>query len=136
MTLKRQVYLTLSKEPLQINYPAGFKGAKSVDIDDPGFHISTHPRFLTDDEIEIAQSYILKLPYRQILGFTGCVLISPNDPLLQFDQARLDKLEQDNKLPNSRYAATGGERSLKERVLLIRENGYTGTGSKSLVSSK
>lgn len=127
---QRQVKLKNAKQPLHIPYPTGYKGPKSSG-EEKAFFLNTLPRFLYDEEITIAKDYVAKLPYPQSVISTGCILIG-NDPLLQFTQDELDNLEKENNLAATRQVPSGGERSLYERVLLIRETGYTGVGRKQL----
>lgn len=138
--LLKQAHLRVEREPLQIRYPEGFLGDKydggNPDFDDQEFHISTEPRFLSLDEIEIVRGYIKSLPYSQDLVLTGCVLIDEEDPLLGLDHDQLDALEKDQLLRSTRKPIGGGTRQLFERVLLIREAGYEGTGFKGLPGAK
>lgn len=121
-----QCHLRFAREPLQISYPRDFNGKKSISEDDPSFFISQEPRFLTNDEIGLVETYLPKLPYQQALVVTGCVMIDPDDPMLGYSHNRLDEVERRNKLPSSRYAPGGGERETRERVLIIRESGVLG----------
>lgn len=125
MTLS-QCHLRFAKEPLQIPYPRNFSGQKSVSEDDLGFFISQEPRFLTNDEIGLVRAYLPKLPYSQDLVLTGCVMIDSNDPMLDYSHDRLDEVERRHKLSSSRYAPGGGERAVRERVLIVRESGILG----------
>jgi hypothetical protein len=130
----KQVQLQNSREPLQIPYPPDFKGEKYAeqDSEEQEFYLSSEPRFLTKDEIEVAQEYLKTIWYSPKLSFTGCVMIDPEDPLLDFNHDQLDRIEKEQNLPSSRKHPTGGTRQMFERVLLIRERGYEGTGFKSL----
>lgn len=134
----KQAHLRTSREPLQIRYPDGFDGEKYAgeDEDDQEFYITTEPRFLTKDEIKLAREYIKTLSYPQELVLTGCTMIDPDDTLLDFDHDQLDELERTQGLPSTRKPPSGGTRQTFERVLLIREKGYEGTGFKSLEGSK
>jgi hypothetical protein len=135
-----QAHLRFGREPLQIPYPEDFEGDKydggNTDFDDAEIYISTEPRFFTPDEIEVVQEYLKTLLYSQELIETGCIMIDEDDPLLEFDHDQLDALEQDQSLPQTRKPIGGGTRQLFERVLLIREYGYRGTGFKGLPGAK
>jgi hypothetical protein len=132
--LLKQVQLQNPREPLQIRYPDDFTGEKHAgeDSEDLEFYISTEPRFLTNDEIDLVNEFLKKIPYPQKLVPTGCVMVDPDDPLWGFDHDRLDKVEKEQNLPSSRKHPNGGTRQLIERILLIRERGYEGNGLKSL----
>lgn len=123
------------KEPLQISYPRNFMGQKSGREADAEFHVSCEPRFLTPDEIEVAQTFIEKLPYTQALDKTGAVLIG-DDSLLEKDHDYLDDIEKAQSLSNTRFVSGTSERTVAERVLIIRERGYFGNGSKILDSKR
>ena len=130
-----EVCLIRAKEPLQIPYPRNFKGKKSVGLDHKEFHLSTLPRYVTEDEYQIAQDFVKKLQYSQEVQKTGAVQIGSDDPLIGKDQDYLDHVEEIAALPNTRLAPFGGERQTYERVLLIRERGYSGNGSQALPAS-
>lgn len=119
-------------EPLQIPYPDGYEGAKSVGKDDSEFYLSTLPRWVTPEELELANQYVSRLPYPQSVKRMGPVLIDENDPLLSCDHDALDQAEISAQAPNTRNAPGGGTRSIYERVLLLRETGYMGGSSKVL----
>jgi hypothetical protein len=135
-----QVHLRFNREPLQIRYPEDFEGDKydggNPDFDDTEFYVSTEPRFFSLDEISLIREYLKTLPYSQELVSTGCIMIDEDDPLLEFDHDQLDSLEQEQSLPPTRKPIGGGTRQLFERVLLIREAGYRGTGFKGLPGAK
>lgn len=131
----KQACLKRGLEPLQIPYPKNYEGQKSGSPSDREFHLSTQPRFLTEDEINIAQSFIAKLPYKQSLVLTGCVMVG-KDPLFEKNHTQLDAIEKSVGLPNTRYSSAGGERSVVERVLILREHGYEGHGSTQLLTAK
>ena len=138
--LLKQAQLRIGREPLQIRYPEDFQGDKydggNLDFDDNEFYVSTEPRFFSSDEIEIIREYLKDLPYPQDLVLTGCTMIDEEDPLLDLDHEQLDALEKDQLLPLTRKPIGGGTRQLFERVLLIREVGYEGTGFKGLSGVK
>lgn len=115
-------------EPLQIPYPKDWNKPKSVEPDDPSIHISTVPRFLNEYEVALVKEFCQKLSYSQNLVLTGAKLVDRNDPLLNFDHDQLDQIERFVNLPNTRRA-NGGERQTYERVLIIRERGYEGSGN-------
>lgn len=132
--MKKQVYLKSNKEALQISYPLGFEGEKSLDPDDTEIHLNSAPRWLTGDEVAIVKDYLKSLPYLQELLFTGAVLIDESDPLLTLSLEQLDEMEATENLPSTKYSLDGGVRQLGERVLIIRESGYDGVGRKQLVA--
>jgi len=134
----KQAHLRTAREPLQIRYPDDYEGEKNAaeDEDDPEFYITTEPRFLTDGEIKLVRDFVKNLSYPQELVLTGCTMIDPDDPLLEFDHDQLDELEKMQSLPLTRKHPSGGTRQAFERVLLIREQGYEGTGFKSLTGAK
>jgi hypothetical protein len=123
------------KEPLQIPYPRNYQGEKSGRESDAEFHISCEPRYLTPGEIEVAETFVKKLPYTQVLDRTGAVIIG-DDSLLEKDHDYLDDIEKAQGLSNTRYVSGTSERAVAERVLIIRERGYFGNGSKILDSKK
>jgi hypothetical protein len=125
--------LRTPKEPLQIPYPRNFNGEKSGRETDAEFHISCEPRYLTREELEIAEQFCQKLPYSQAVVKTGAVMIG-DDVLLDKDHDYLDEIEKAQSLPSTRYLDGTSERSVPERVLIIREWGYFGNGSKVLDS--
>jgi len=133
----KQAALKNPREPLQVPYPQDFKGIRSSNNpDDTSIFISTEPRFLSDDEIVVVQEYVKGLSYDQSLVLTGCVIIDPDDPLLKCTHQQLDEIEAKNYLPStSKIPGKGGKPSVQQRVLLIRERGFMGTGVPSLASS-
>lgn len=131
----KQVQLRSNQEPLQIPYPPDFDGEKSGEEEDEEFFLDTIPRFLTKDECDLAKNYIATLHYPQDLVYTGCTLIDPDDPLLNFSQEQLDELEKNAQLSSTSEASGGGRLTIQQRVLLIRENGYEGDGKKALNGS-
>ena len=132
MTAQFEVHLQRAKEPLQVPYPRNYQGLKSGKDSDKEIHISCQPRYLHQDEIEVVEAFLAKLPYPQALIKTGAVMIG-DDPLLGATHDELDELEANANLSNTRYVKTGGERTITERVLIIRERGYFGSSSKMLV---
>lgn len=132
MTIQKQVALKSQREPLQIAYPHGFTGAKSTHPEEEEFFLSTEPRFLTLDEIQLAQRFIARLSYRQELVFTGAVLVDPNDPLLEASHEQINQIEAEANLANTEMAPGGGQRSIRERVYILRERGFLGSGNKVL----
>jgi hypothetical protein len=133
--MKIEVKLAKSREPLQISYPKGFTGEKSGKTSDKEIHISTQPRYITQDEVGFIEAYIRKLPYEQGLEKTGVILVG-NDPLLQVSHDTLDSLEEDNNLKPTRTSPMGGDRSVAERVFIIRESGFYQNASKQLLPAK
>lgn len=128
MVVLKQCKLQRPVEPLQIPYPSDWSNPKTVDPDDTAIHLSTIPRFLNEYEIELVQAFCKELPYSQNLALTGAKLLDRNDPLLGFDHDQLDRIEKFVNLPNTRRT-NGGERQTYERVLIIRERGYEGSGN-------
>ena len=133
----RQAQLKNAREPLQVPYPLDFLGIKSSNNpDDTSIFISTEPRFLSDDEVKLIQGYVKGLNYDQSLVLTGCVMIDSDDPLLKCTHEQLNKIESENYLLSTAKIPTkGGKPSIQQRVLLIRERGYFGTGVPRLHSA-
>lgn len=136
MTMQKQVALRFQREPLQISYPRGFQGAKSTHPEEEEFFLSTEPRFLTLDEIQVAQEFIRRLSYRQELTFTGAILVDPNDPLLNASPEQINRIEAEAHLPSTEMAPGGGRRSVRERVYILRERGFLSNGNKVLSAAK
>lgn len=130
--MQKQAHLKSGSESLQIPYPPDFKGAKSMDDEDTEIHINSLPRLLTEDEITLVESYLTILPYPQVLLFTGAIFLDPSDPLVSLDNTELDRLEDEELLPSTKYSKDGGTRQPYERVLILRESGYQGVGRKQL----
>lgn len=131
--MQKQCYLKIGSESLQIPYPPDFKGAKSMDSEDTEIHINSLPRLLTEDEILVVEDYLKTLPYPQSLLFTGAIFLDPSDPLVAMDNIELDRLEDEDMLPSTKYSKDGGIRQPYERVLILRESGYKGVGRKQLM---
>ena len=112
-----------------IDYPEGFKGEKSEEnIREKAFFVSSEPRWLTLDEIDLVAKYLLdfnkgQFGKSQALVYTSAVLIDADDLLLKATHAELNQIEKVNGLKNSQYSIAGGQRSIYERVLIIREQG-------------
>lgn len=120
----QQAYLQHGREPLFVPYPEGFSGKKSGTPEDLDFFITSQPRFLTNDEIAIAQAFLKTLFYRQQLILTGAVLLDTEDPLLTASHDEFDEIENRLGLPNSKYGR-GGIRQPRERAYIIRERVIT-----------
>jgi hypothetical protein len=133
--MKLEVKLSKSRESLQIPYPKGFLGEKSGKATDKEIHISTQSRYVTQDEVGFIEAYIKKLPYEQRLERTGVILVG-NDPLLKASHDDLDVLEKDHSLKPTRKSPLGGDRSVAERVFIIRESGFTQNAGKQLLPGK
>lgn len=127
----KQVCLKRPLESLQIPYPKNFAGERSTDSDEVEMFVGTEPRFVTEDEIPFLQAFVEKLPYRQELVLTGATLTNHDDPLFSATHEHLDRLEAEVGIGNSRFAG-GGERSVRERVYILREAGVVGNGNKAL----
>lgn len=127
--ITKQVKLQNPVQSLLIPYPDDFEGEKSGFTDDEAFNLSMSPRFLTLDEIAVAETYVRTLNYSQSVAHLGVVRVSGTDPLIMLSHDGLDVAEAKLKMSNSRYVASGGERSKATRVLLIREQGYEGDGT-------
>jgi len=137
MGVRKQVRLKYGRAPVQVPYPADFKGERSnPDNDDNEVHISSVARYLSLDEIALVEAYVQKLPYAQQLVYTGATLVG-EDPLLSPDTTHdeLDKIESTHGMPSSR-TVPGGERDLRSRVLIIRERGFLGNGRQVLAAGK
>lgn len=128
----QEAALTKAVEPLQIPFPRNFSGQKT-NPDATQLYVSTEFAVYTLDELGVISQFLPKLPYAQTLKF-GASFLDAADPLLEFDQDRLDALEERESMPNSRTAPGGGERSLRERVIILREQGYAGSGTKALLA--
>ncbi len=130
--MNRQVCLRSGREPLQIAYPEGFSGVK-FDPESTEINISREMRLLSQDEIAVVERYLdpKNLPYKQSLNY-GAIMVDQDDPLLQIDHDALNQVEKDSSLASTEFAIGGGRRSLYERVLILRESGFAGNGSKSL----
>lgn len=131
--MKRQVRLENPVEPLQIPYPRGFMGQKS-EMDEEEFMLTTLPRTLYDEEIDLAKEYIDRLPYRQKLVYTGAVFLDENDALLSKTHDQLDALEKKLNFKNSKLSPRGGIRTILQRVVMIRQQGYEGNGAYALLN--
>jgi len=134
MRLQKQVYLSIGPVR-QVDYPSDFEGEKSGDEDDENFSISTQPRFLTSDEIELAEAYIKSIPDAQRLQFTGAVIVDPEDPLLNASVEDLKKIIEQEKL-NIPVEANGGTLPPQAIVLAIREAGYEGNGKRAIAGGR
>lgn len=120
-------------EPLQIPYPADFpRSKKSNDPDDQTLCVGMQPRWFTEEEAELVEQFCKGLQYTQSLQLTGAKLIDSGDHLLQATQDELDQVERNASLPNTRRVRGGTERTVRERVLIIRERGYRGNGAKAI----
>lgn len=129
--MNRAAFLRNGREPLQIHVPEDFAGKRSSDEEE--IYLCTHPIVLTDDEIQLAREFCEKLLYPQQV-VTGAVFIDEDDLLINATHERLNQVEKEAGLPNTEFASKGGQRSTFERVLLIREIGYEGNGSKQLTA--
>lgn len=134
MKLQKQVYLSIGPTR-QVAYPPNFEGEKSGDEDDENFSLSTQPRFLTSDEVELAKAYIQSIPDSQRLLFTGAVLVDPEDPLLNASHEDLKRVIEQEKL-NLPTEVSGGTLPVQAIVLAIREAGYEGNGKRAIGSGK
>lgn len=135
MKLQKEVHLSQGSS-LQISYPTAWEGEKSGDEEDSQFFISTQPKLLTSDEIELVAKYLKTTLTNQKLVFTGFVQIDPEDPLLEATNEELDRLETEKGFLASRYASGGGNLPILTRVLRIREQGYEGDKFLSLNGAK
>jgi hypothetical protein len=130
-----EVKLQKNREPLAIPYPADWGGKKSGEYDDETLLICTQPRWVTPEEATMIDLFLIGLPYKQALARTGAVAIATNDPLLNKSHDDLDAIERHLSLAKTRTIRSGGTRSVRERVLLIRERGYFGDGNSALEPS-
>jgi hypothetical protein len=126
----KEAALAKPVEPLQIVVPSDFIGLRS-NPDATQLYITTEFHTYTPDEIDLIQEYLTKLPYPQSLR-VGAIFLDTDDPLLEMDHGQLDDLEAKVRLPNTRKAPSGGDRGTYERVLILREHGYLGTGANAL----
>lgn len=134
MQLQKQIYLSIGPTR-QVPYPSDYQGEKSGDEDDENFSLSTQPRFLTTDELELAEAYVQSIPDAQRLLYTGAVLVDPEDPLLEASHEDLKKVIEQEKL-NIPIEVSGGTLPVQAIVLAIREAGYAGTGKRALAGGK
>lgn len=116
--MKKQVFLAKPVEPLYISYPKGYQGKKSGSVDDLSFSISTAPRMLTAGEIDLVQSVISQLPYKQTLESTGCVLVDTSS--LPTSHAELDLFERENGMASTAYVGST-RRTARQRQIIIAE---------------
>lgn len=130
----QQAALAKAVEPLQIVVPPDFMGDR-MNPDASQLYVSTEYQIYTTDELDLIQTYLDKLPYPQALTL-GAFFIAEDDPLLESSHDHLDEIEAREAFPGTRKAPGGGERSTRERVLILREKGYRGTGAKALNSSR
>lgn len=128
----QEAALTKAVEPLQIPFPRNFSGQKTKP-DATQLYISTEFAAFTLDELEVISQFLTRLPYAQSLKL-GALFLEADDPLLEFDHDRLDELEAREGIPSSRTAPGGGERTARERVIVLREEGYAGSGTKALLA--
>jgi len=130
----RQTALARPVEPLQIPYPKGFKGERRHPELSEEIFITTEMTDLTLDEIAVVEKFLEKLPYDQSLIFgTDLGVLQEDDPLLKMTPAQLDKLERQEGFQPTRISPNGGERTILERVIILRvDGGYDGNGVPSL----
>lgn len=113
------------RETLQIPYPQKFNPGDKTHIDDREIIAGYEPRYYTEPELAVVEAYLPRLPYSQSLIRTGAILIG-DDILLTATDADLDLIEVTAGLPSSRQIDSNCPRSLRERVLIVRELGYRG----------
>jgi hypothetical protein len=123
------VGLKYGHEPLQVHVPENFEGLRSSEDDE--LYVEVQMKAFTLDELALIQSAIDSLSYPQAL-VKGAVIVDEDDPLISADHQFLDALELREGLRNSRMCSGGGERSIYERVLIIRESGFAGNGNAEL----
>jgi|GEM_PF-2846149 len=121
---QQQVALARAGEPIQVCLPADFQGQRSNPRSNEIF-LFTGFTPLTFDEIAAVEAHLTTLPYPQSLQY-GTVILDPDDPLQGTTHEQLDRIERTAGLPQTRFAASGGERGVLERVILIREADYWG----------
>lgn len=131
---RREVTLKKGREPLQIPVPKHFEGRRSSDDDTIFVYPIAPPVILTMDEIALVETFVGTLPYSQGLAFGG-TMIDADDPLLHADHDRLDEVEAAAGLTNTRRVIGGGERSERERLLIIREAGHFGSDQPILTAA-
>lgn len=114
------------RETLQIPYPRNFNTNDKTHTEDREIIAGYEPRYYTEAELAVVDAYLPGLPYAQALIRTGAIAIG-NDVLLGTATADdLDRIEASAGFANSRYLDEKYERSLRERVLIVRESGYRG----------
>lgn len=133
MPSSQQAALLKPVEPLQITVPTAFAGART-NPDASQLYVSTEYQIYTSDEIALIDQYLTKLPYPQSL-ILGALFIDEYDPLLAYSHDQLDAIEKQESLSLTRKAPGGGERATRERVLILRESGYSGVGARALSGS-
>ena len=111
--MKIQAYLQFAREPIQIPSPNG-----------ETIHVSTEPAYYTDKEILLIEQFIQRLPYTQNLVKTGAQLIG-SDPLLSATVEQIEAIEAKHGYTSLRKNTDGSPKSLRDRVLMLRENGYS-----------
>ena len=125
----QQIALSRNGEPLQIMIPEDFQGERSSE--ETQLMLTTQFHSFTLDEIELIREYLTTLPYTQTLSM-GAVMLGEDDPLLDSDHDFLDSIEARESLSKTRFVNGGGENSIMNRVLLIRESGFFGRGKAAL----
>lgn len=113
-------------EPLQIDYPVNYTGMKS----NPGaaaIFIGTTPAYYYESELEIVAIAVASIgTYAQGVIKTGAVRTF-DDPLSEVtNHDIIDGIEIGNNLPLTRSLADGTDRSIRDRIALVREHGYRG----------
>lgn len=127
-----EAHLQYPRENLQIPYPQGFQSRSKTNPLDENIIAGAEPRFYSAPEIEVVEKFLPNLPYAQSLIKTGAVLIG-DDALLGYSHDQLDEIESAQDLPNTRLTGTAAERAIRERVFIIREQGYFGVPSVTAV---
>lgn len=127
----KEIGLRLPVEALNISYPSNFLEVnKSEDPDEEGFTLSPGTySYRTEAEIALINAEIQRKSYGQSLIYTGAVRVDGQEPLLNFSQIELDRIEAALGHVNSRHLPVGGERMIGDRISKIRELGYTGDGT-------
>jgi hypothetical protein len=131
--MKQYLSLRYGREPLQVPIPEDFQGERG-DPDAPDLWITTQPGLFTLDEQQVIEAYLPTLPYSQVL-VKGAIMIDSDDPLLELDHEGLSKVEAENGLQITEFAPGSGRRTLYERVLIIREQGFLGNGKLMLAEA-
>lgn len=124
---RQEAALTHAVEPLQIPVPRKFEGTLT-NPDATELYVNSEFQPYTLDEIGIIRTFLeKKVSYTQSLKL-GAYLVDGDDALFSKTHDELDALESQEKRGNTRTAIGGGERQTRERVLILREFGYSGNG--------
>lgn len=124
----REVYYRGKNAPpmISVTYPPGFRGDRTISREDGNRFIATpSPTILSDDEITLLEAELQKLSNQIKLMFTSNVIVG-DDPLYNASHEQIDRIEAENGYPSSRKDPKGRQRTIQNRVLILRcDRGYT-----------